>query len=198
MDGRETRSRLAALEADLARSTKSRDSNLAAGKFAEAQIDRLQCDRFEHERVAAMRRLKQVDICSPISGIVVSGDLKRHEGATVKLGQSLYEVAPLDRLIAELAVPEEDLELVVPGARLSLRLDALSGRHWSGCVDRIHPRAEPRDNRQVFIAEVVLANDSGELRPGMKGMAKITGPRAPGLWLLVRKPFNYIRRFMGW
>ena len=43
-------------------------------------------------------------------GIVVSGDLKRHEGAAVKIGQSLYEVAPLEKLVAEVAIPEEELE----------------------------------------------------------------------------------------
>jgi multidrug resistance efflux pump len=199
MDGREVRTRLAAIEADLARSTKSRDANLAAGKIAEAQIDKLQFERFIHENNVLIRRLKQVEITSPISGIVVSGDLKRHEGATVKVGQSLYEVAPLDKLIAEIAIPEEDLELVAAGAPISLRLDAFPGHYWEARIERIHPRAEPRDSRQVFIAETMLQSDEQrELRPGMKGAAKITGPRVSGFWLLGRKPFNTTRRFLGW
>jgi biotin carboxyl carrier protein len=199
MDGREVRTRLAAIEADLARSSKSRDANLAVGKIAEAQIDKLQYERFAHEKKVLTRRLKQVEITSPISGIVVSGDLKRHESATVKVGQSMYEVAPLEKLIAEIAVPEEDLELVVTGAPLTLRLDAFPGHYWEGGVERIAPRAEPRDNRQVFIAETMLESDEHrELRPGMKGTAKITGPNMPGFWLLARKPFNTVRRFLGW
>jgi biotin carboxyl carrier protein len=199
MDGREVRTRLAAIEADLARSSKSRDANLASGKIGEAQIDKLQSERYMHEKNVLTRRLKQVEITSPISGIVVSGDLKRHEGATVKVGQSLYEVAPLDKLIAEIAVPEEDLEVVTSGAPLTLRLDAFPGHFWEGHIERIHPRAEPRDNRQVFVAETMLQSDAHrELRPGMKGTAKITGPHMPGFWLIARKPFNTVRRFLGW
>ncbi|HEY2410646.1 MAG TPA: efflux RND transporter periplasmic adaptor subunit [Pirellulaceae bacterium] len=199
MDGREVRTRLAAIEADLARASKSRDADLAAGKIAEAQINKLQYERLAHEKKVLTRRLKQVEITSPISGILVSGDLKRHEGATVKVGQSMYEVAPLEKLIAEIAVPEEDLELVVTGAPVTLRLDAFPGHSWDGHVERIAPRAEPRDNRQVFIAETMLTSDEHhELRPGMKGTAKITGPNMPGFWLLARKPFNTVRRFLGW
>jgi RND family efflux transporter MFP subunit len=199
MDGREVRTRLAAIEADLARSSKSRDTNLAAGKIAEAQIDKLQSERYLHEKKVLARRLQQVEIKSPISGIVVSGDLKRHEGATVKIGQSMYEVAPLEKLIAEIAIPEEDLELVTTGAPVTLRLDAFPGHQWTGDVERIHPRAEPRDNRQVFIAETTINSEAHrELRPGMKGTAKITGPSTSGFWLLARKPFNTSRRFLGW
>ncbi len=199
MDGREIRGRLAAIEADLARATKSRDSNLAGGKLAEAQIDKLQSERYLQERAALTRRLQQVEISSPISGIVVSDDLKRHEGAAVKIGQSLYEVAPLEKLVAEVAIPEEELELVASGSPVTVRLDAFPGRSWEGHVERIHPRAEPRENRQVFIAETTLTNDDRfELRPGMKGTAKAEGPQMPGVWLLARKPFNAFRRFMGW
>ena len=80
-------------------------------------------ERLEHERTVYSRRLAQVEIRSPIEGIVVTGDLRRYESATVKVGQSLYEIAPLDRLVAEMAVPEEDLEQVADGALLSLWLD---------------------------------------------------------------------------
>jgi RND family efflux transporter MFP subunit len=197
MEGRELRSRQAALEADLARSSKSRDANLAGGKFAAAQIDRLQSQRLEHELAVLEERLKKLEIKSPIDGIVVSGDLRRNEGAAVKVGQSLFEIAPLESVVAEIAVPEEDLEGVSLRAPVTLRLDAAPGRSWQGQIERVHPRGELRENKQVFIAEFVLANSSGELRPGMKGNASITGPRAPGLWQLIRKPINTARRFLG-
>ncbi len=198
MDGRELRTRIAACEADITRASKSRDVNMAAGKLAAAQIDRLEMERLEHERMVFTHRLEQVDIRSPIEGIVVTGDLRRYESATVKVGQSLYEIAPLNRLVAEMAVPEEDLEQVADGAELSLWLDAAPGNKWEGSVERLHPRGELRDNRQVFIAETTLTNDEGTLRPGMKGSATVLGPRSPGIWLLIRKPWHEVRRFLGW
>ena len=38
---------------------------------------------------------------------------------------------------------------------------------------RIHPRSETRDSRNVFIGEVALADPTDELRPGMKGQARV-------------------------
>jgi multidrug resistance efflux pump len=198
MDGRELRGRLAACEADLTRAGKSRDVNMAAGKLAGSQIDRLEMERLEHERDLLKRRLEQLEIRSPIAGIVVTGDLRRYEAATLKIGHDLYEIAPLDHLTAELAVPEEDLEQVAENAEAVIRLDAVSGGNFDGRIMRIRPRGELRDNKQVFVAEVDLGNSSKNLRPGMKGTSTVYGPRAPGAWLLLRKPLYTALRFLGW
>lgn len=198
MDGRELRTRLAACEADLARAGKSRDVNLAGGKLGGAQIDRLEMERLDHECAVIRRRLEQLEIRSPIAGVVVTGDLLSYESATLKVGQTLYEIAPLNRLRAELAVPEEDLEQVHDGAPVTIWLDAVGGRNWEATVERIRPRGELRDNLQVFVAETELNNVDDNLRPGMKGSATVFGPRAPGLWLLLRKPWYTALRFLGW
>ncbi|MBL8828338.1 MAG: efflux RND transporter periplasmic adaptor subunit, partial [Planctomycetaceae bacterium] len=97
MDGRELRTKLAALDAELARVTRSRDSNQATNKLAAAQIDRLEMERLTQERDLIERRMQQLEIRAPIGGVIVSGDLRRHAGATVNVGHTLYEVAPLER-----------------------------------------------------------------------------------------------------
>lgn len=198
MDGRELRAKLAACEAELSRAGKSRDVNLAAGKLAGTQIDRLEMERLRHERVLLARRLEQLEIRSPIAGIVVTGDLRRYEAATLKVGHNLYEIAPLDHLTAELAVPEEDLEQVAENAETAIKLDAVPGGAFEGKIVRIRPRGELRDNKQVFVAEVELTDDAGRLRPGMKGSSTVYGSRAPGAWLLIRKPLYATLRFLGW
>lgn len=198
MDGRELRARLAACEADLGRAGKSRDMNLAGGKLAGAQIDRLEMERLEHEREVLQRKLEQLEIRSPIAGVVVSGDLRRYTAATLRVGQDLYEIAPLDQLTVEIAVAEEDLEQVAEQADVDVHLDAVADRTYEGRIERIRPRGELRDNRQVFVAEFALANAEETLRPGMKGTATVVGPRAPGAWLLLRKPWYAATRFLGW
>lgn len=197
MDGRELRTRLAGCEAELSRAAKSRDVNLAAGKLGGTQIDRLEMERLEHEREVLRRRLEQLEIRSPIAGVVVTGDLLRYEAATLEVGQTLYEIAPLDRFTAELAVPEEDLEAVAQGAAVAIWLDATPGTTWEAEVERIRPRGELRDNLQVFIAETAIADANDQLRPGMKGSATVIGPRAPGAWLLLRKPWYATLRVLG-
>ena len=68
---------------------------MAAGKTAAAQIDQLEIQRQEVKRQLLERRLANLEIKSPIDGIVVAGDLQRSEGVPVNVGQVLYEVAPL-------------------------------------------------------------------------------------------------------
>jgi multidrug resistance efflux pump len=198
MDGRELRTKLAANEADQARAARSRDLNQATNKLAAAQIDRLEMERLTYERDLIERRMQQLEIRAPIAGVIVSGDLRRHTGATVSVGHTLYEVAPLGRLIAQVAIPEADIELTTTDAPLRLSFDGLTTAALVGKLERIHPRAEVRDNQQVFIGEMTVENGRGVYRPGMQGRARITGPATPGVWVLLRKPYLTLRSLVGW
>lgn len=193
MDGREIRWEMAGLTADQGRAGKSRDMNLAGSKVAAAQIDKLEMERIEHERRLLDHRLQHLDIKSPIDGVVISGDLQRSEGIPLTVGQTLYEIAPLDRMVAELAIEDDEISHVSIGQQVSLWIDALPGCRFTGTVTSIHPRSEIRDDRNVFVGEVLLENADGALRPGMKGHAKITSePHALG-WTLFHKPWEYLQ-----
>ena len=51
-------------------------------------------------------RSRNLIIKSPVDGLVISGDLKRAEGVRLTVGQTLFEVAPLDEMIpADTALP---------------------------------------------------------------------------------------------
>ena len=54
------------------------------------------------------------------------------------------------------------------------------------------------DGRQVFVAEVEVANVDNLLRPGMSGRAKVRGPRAPLGWIVLHKPLEAAGRWLGW
>ncbi len=63
--------KLSALEAELARVTRSRDANQATNKLAAAQIDRLEIERLTHERELIEQRMRQLEIRAPIGGVIV-------------------------------------------------------------------------------------------------------------------------------
>jgi len=54
------------------------------------------------------------------------------------------------------------------------------------------------DHKTVFVAQIQLANDSGNLRPGLKGHAKITGDHHPLGWNLFHKGFEKMRSLLIW
>ncbi len=198
LDGREIRWELAALEADYQQASKGRDTAMAERKIATAQLSRLEMEQLE-QRIALMRdRQKHLEIRSPLAGVVVSGDLQRVQGAPLTIGQSLFEIAPLEQVIVEVAVAENEIAYVRQKDDVNIRLDAFARRRWAGRVTKIHPKAELRDSHQVFIAEVELANTERLLRPGMRGYADIIGPRAPVGWILFHRPWESAVRWLGW
>ena len=195
MDAREIRMELSGVIADGQRAAKSRDVNMAAGKVAAAQIDELEMERLESKRALLAQRIEHLDVKSPINGLVLSGDLQRSEGVPVTVGQVLYEVAPLERLIAEVAIPDEEISHVAPAMDVAIALDA-GGAIQHAPLDKIHPRSVVREKDNVFLAEVVLNNSPGTLRPGMKGQARIrTAERSLG-WIVLHRPWNYLRLWL--
>ncbi len=84
MDGREIRLKTASLEADLQQAIKKRDSAQAAHNYAEQQIAQLDVDRLKLELQLLKHREENLEIRSPIDGIVASGDLERAEGVPLK------------------------------------------------------------------------------------------------------------------
>ncbi len=198
MEDRELRWELAGVTAEQERASKSRDVNMAAGKTAAAQIDALELQRQEVKRKMLERRLANLEIKSPVDGIVVAGDLQRSEGVPVTVGQVLYEVAPLGRMTAELAIADDEISSVSPGMAVALRLDSHPERQWNGTLDRIHPRSVTREKDNVFLGEIPLDNGDGALRSGMKGRATVrAGSRSLG-WLLFHRPWNYLMTWLDW
>ena len=197
IDGREIRWELDGLVAEYNRIAKKRDSALVGHQVAEAQLAKLEMERIELRAQLLEHRIGNLDIKSPIEGIVVSGDLEKAEGVPLDKGQTLFEIAPLAEMFVEVAVPEEDIPYVAAEQEATLRLDAYPGEQWNANIAKIHPRAEIRDDRNVFVAEFSLENQSGVLRPGMKGRAKITGPRRVLAWNLFHRPYEKLLQALG-
>ena len=199
MDGRDLRSELAGLAADAARAAKEADARLAAGDAAGTQRARLELASVEARSAVLRRRRDLLEVRSPVAGVVLEGDLERVENAPVSIGDPLYEVAPLDELIIEVDVPAEDFPHFAAGDGVRVRLDG-TDEPRVGRVGSIRPRSEARGGRNVFVAEVRLANDDGSLRPGMSGSARLSGrPRTLG-WSLFHKPWEKFRSSVpvGW
>ncbi len=173
MDEHDLRLELAAVSADAERARKSYDVDLASDKVAAAQIDRLELERLEQQKQLIEHRMSNLAIRSPVAGYVIGGELQRKEGSPLTIGQVLYEIAPLDQMIVELAIDPSDIAWVQAGQQVTMRFEACAGDSATGRIVRIHPRSETRDSRNVFIGEVALADSTDELRPGMKGQARV-------------------------
>ncbi|APZ92392.1 efflux RND transporter periplasmic adaptor subunit [Fuerstiella marisgermanici] len=198
LDGRELRWELAGITADFGKATKEHNAWLSEQDFGKAAISRHEIERLQNRSAVLNDRTRQLEVRSPIGGIIVAGDHQDSEGVPLETGQSLFEVAPLDRMRIEVAIPEDDVRHVVAGMKISLVLDSMPSEAVPATIDSIHPRAELREHENVFIAEALLDNNDLQLRPGMRGTAKVSTGRRPLGWNLFHKPVAHLIGWLGW
>ena len=198
MDGREVRWKRASVVAERNQAVKRRDSAQASHNYSEQQIAQLEIQRMDLELQLLDHRAENLEIKSPVDGIVASGDLERAQGAPLTVGQTLFEIAPLESMIVEMSVPDDEISYIAVGQKVDVRLDAFPGQMWETVAARVQPRSEIRDEDNVFIAEAELNNADGRLRPGMKGRAKLETDKRPLGWILFHKPWEYVTKKLSW
>lgn len=198
LDGFQLRIELSGLRAELEGAKKRRDSALAQGEVAPSQIARSEMKRHQSKIEILEKQLTHLEVRSPVDGIVVSGDLEKVEGAPVEMGKTLFEIAPLDDMLAEIGIPESEIQYVESGMPVAIKLNAFPFKTWTGTIEKIHPRTEIVTEDSVFIAQVRLPNQENQLRPGMKGAAKIKSRYSPIGWNLFHQSWESVRYWLVW
>ncbi|RPI61806.1 MAG: HlyD family efflux transporter periplasmic adaptor subunit, partial [Planctomycetaceae bacterium] len=183
MDMTDLKSELAKAQADEKTYRKNAAAAEAASlmdrsKLVEVQKANAQADKAAEQAKYLSNRINEANIKSPITGIVVMGDLKRLSKPKVKTGDPLFEVAPLDSLRAEISVPEDQITHVTVGMPGELATTADPGEYLRFTVERISPVAESVNQQNVYKVRVKFDGDDFNankewLRPGMEGVAKV-------------------------
>lgn len=198
---------------DLALERNRRESELRqhenAYRTALARSDRAQMVVHQARAGEAEAMLALVDaqierarITAPFDGVVIKGDLAQQLGAPVARGDVLLTLAPGDgfRLIIE--VDEADIGAVRVGQPGRLVLAAGPERAWDFRVERIVPMATAADGRNYFEVEAVPTNAAPDLRPGLRGIARIEAGERGMWWLATHRALAWLRlrlwSFTGW
>ncbi len=198
MDGREIRWELAEVQANLNKATKERNTQLSKKEFGNAAISGHEMQRLEQRAGLLQHRNESLEIRSPADGVVVSGDHREAEGVPLEMGKTLFEIAPLDAMVVELCIPEEDIRHVQIGMTVDIQLEAAPEDSITALIRSVHPRAEIRDGKNIFIAEADIPNDTSLLRPGMRGSAHVNTRRHALGWNLFHKPAAWLLGWLGW
>lgn len=198
IDPREIEYELSGIEAELHQAQQERRSRMAEHDFAASKIAELETERLQTQKDLLNYRRDHLDIRSPVDGIVVSGDWKQSEGMPMTRGETLFEIAPLGSMRVEFAVPESDYAMVRVGMPVEFHLHAFANQTFAATIDKMHPRAELRDDQNVFIAEAILTDDRAVLRPGMRGRGKIVSDRNAIGWNIFHKAYHAARHAIGW
>ena len=177
---------------------KEADVHLSKGKIADAQIAQFKAAELQAKLKWIGFREDHLEIKTQIDGVVIEGDLEQAEGAPVRNGQVLFEVAPLDSLKLKLVIPEQDIAFVDEAMDVDARLDGAPGRQFAASLTNIKPRASAEAGKNVFKADARLSDGDLSLRPGMSGTAKIVGPKRPLGWIVFHRAYRKVVDFIDW
>jgi RND family efflux transporter MFP subunit len=166
------------------------DRNRADVNIIAAQIEQADAQiRLADEQLARTR------ISAPFDGIVVTGDLNQQIGAPVQRGQVLFEIAPLDSYRVIIEVDESQIGDIHVGQPGRLVVAALPGEVFDLAVSKITPVARAHDGHNFFRVEAQLGDAAQQLRPGMRGAAKLDVDRRRIVWIWGRAFIEWARLF---
>jgi len=171
------------------------DRARGVGKAADALIAEARARELQATIDLLDWRIGRAVIRAPIGGVVVQGDLDAIIGAPVGAGDTLFVVAPIDALRAELSVDESQIADVRLGAGGTLATTADPSARVAFEVTRLDPVAieDTGENTGAFRVVVRIEDEPGWLRPGMEGVAKVDAGRRRYAWLWSHRLVNWVR-----
>jgi multidrug resistance efflux pump len=177
-------------EHDEAEASRRLAALLHGSRPEEVEQARAELAGLEAQRRYLDTELQQVEVRSPVSGIVATParELADLAGQNVQQGSLLAKVYDLKRLTVEVTVPEREIAAVRVGEPVALKARAYPNRTFHGVVTAIatsadagpspteSPSAAARSPRSILVI-TEIDNDSLLLKPGMSGEAKVYGDR---------------------
>jgi RND family efflux transporter MFP subunit len=175
------RSALAGAEAKRQEALAQVNQALANNDGGEAGMKRVQAEYWQSEVQRAQERLDHSLLRSPIDGVVATPHLESMVGRKLLAGQSFAQVLDSVRTSIDVSVDQKDLPLVAAGQETSVKLEGYPTHKFHGQVSVVSPTSGMENDKRVFFARVDVPNESGLIRSGMEGQAKVfTGWRPAG------------------
>jgi putative peptide zinc metalloprotease protein len=196
--------RLAHSEADYTiASGRARSAALRYGNFGPAVKEQ---ERLARQTSELSSEAANLDLKSPIPGVVLTPRASDRLGAYVTAGTELAEIADLSQLRARIYVSEHDMYKLRVGSPATLEVEGIF-RNWNARALTISPvSAEPapglagRPQYQgmrppnFYSADLLVPNPDGKLKPGMSGTARIYGQRQSLAALICQETMNFVGR----
>ena len=204
LDDSENRMRLGRATTELEIARRQLAEAQARRDPAAASQARLAMELHQTEVILYTEKVKKARLLAPISGAVVTPKVEEKAGQLLNVGQTFCEIVDQDHMAVEMNVPENDISLIRPGARVALKLNSLPTETIIGVAERVSPQTISAEGEQFFVTRALFPNPGGRIRPGMVGQAKITGAGGwfesgwyPVGYVLLRAPTRWLWR-KGW
>jgi len=154
-------------------------SNVQQVRMKEDAVRQAKAGVAQNEAALAyqQQQLADASIVSPIDGVIAAR--KTEPGQMAAPGAAVLTVVALNTVYFEAQVPETNLATLQPGQPVTVRVDALAGKTFSGKIARIYPTGNAAS--RIFSVRVEVPNGSQTLRPGMFARGEAVTQRREGV-----------------
>jgi putative peptide zinc metalloprotease protein len=180
-------SQLARSQADYAMAASRANSALLRNvEFGPASQER---QRLREQTSQLATEASQLDLRSPIAGVVLTPRVGDRVGAYVAAGTELVDVANVSSMRARIYVSEYDMYSYHPAFGALLQIDGIFGKRHS-TPERVAPVSSEvapglvdltkytgLQPPKFYVVDLLVPNGDGKLKPGMIGTARIYGRR---------------------
>ena len=135
---------------------------LGEGGVSQSDYEALEL-AFNVSKSSYQNLLENTILRAPVGGVVSARNYDR--GDLYTMGQPVYTVQQITPVKLLVPISETDYTRVKRGDKVSLTVDALPGRTYTGSIIRLYPTMDAATH--TFNAEVRVPNTNRELRPGM-------------------------------
>ena len=198
MDDEQLRWELGSAQAELQQAGKQQDSALAHQEGGKMRLAQLEQQKIALKIQGLQAQLERLELRSPVAGVVLQGEWYRSEGAPVARGDTLFEIAPLEKMAVQVHLTTEDLGEIEVDSSATVRIDSAYGEAWKGTLSRIDPRATVIDDEVRFVADMEVENRENRLRPGMKGSVRIDAGYKTIGWAIFHRPYRWLMKNLIW
>jgi GAF domain-containing protein/multidrug resistance efflux pump len=177
--------------------TAERTAALAAsqGDAAEERQQRARLTNLQSEIALLDRDIEALTVRAPTEGTVLTPRTEERTGLRLEAGEPVMTVGRTDSVTLEFTVDQRELNYLVVGQTVRLRLDALPDRTFEGRLIFLGelPSESNRSDETQFPARAVIVNSDGALRTGMSAQARVLTEPMSILGRLTRGPIRWIR-----
>lgn len=125
---------------------------------------------FEVAKTSYKNLLQNSVLRSPLTGVVTARNYDA--GDMYSMGDPIYVVQEITPVKLLVGVSESDYTKIKKGDSVSITVDAIPGRTFTGKVNRIYPTVD--SSSHTFTVEVIVPNSDRALRPGMYAKVEVT------------------------
>jgi multidrug resistance efflux pump len=174
----------------------------AGSRPEELEAQRADIAALESKRSHLEEQIRLTRVIAPHAGVIVTPRLKEKVGSKVESGELIAEVHALEKLTAEIAVPEMEIGTVHPGQPVVLKSRAFPERALHGRVTAVAPAVQAEEGgwgRTFVRVKAEIEAPGAPLRSEMTGQAKILCGKRSIFDLLTRRLTRYLRvEFWSW